>query len=310
MSNYPFTPWHSLAAYGKQLLQPDGTLFFYDCNGSNEQKSVPVLVFIHGLGDEADSWRHVIPQLNARGYRCIAPDLPGFGRSVWQGKISVSRHAQAVIQVMTECGINRPAVLIGSSMGGGIAEQIAFLRPDLVQSLILVSGCFPIHKSTTRGLLLLGLPFVARHWYRGFRKNHEAAKKSLYGYYHNLDAMSDEDKTFLRERVVARVESDNQERGYITSARSIISTFIFAKAALSRKLKNFKGKITLLWGEHDRVIPVEKTAPFRALRPDAELITIPNAGHLPHQEEPEKTAETIMKAILAYCVKSPAAYKG
>ena len=295
-----FNSWPSIAACGNTLSLLGGKIFFYDSwrglhspkQEPDEQK--PVLVFVHGLGDEADTWRHILPILSEKGYRCIAPDLPGFGRSQWRGRISISRHANAVIRLMTECGVSRPAVLIGSSMGCGVAEVVAFRRPDLVQAVILIDGCFPLHGSVSKGLLLLGLPFIGKRWYRSFRKNHEAAWKSLYPYYHGLDAMSDDDKKFLRERVIARVESGNQERGYFASLRNITVNFMFGRASFSRKLKKIKGKLLLLWGEHDHIMPVKKTALFRELRPDAQLKTIAGAGHLPHQEKPKETAETVL----------------
>ena len=300
-NKYPFTEWPALSQYGKKITVSGGTIFYYDCNSFSNQ----TLVLIHGLGDEADTWRHVIPLLTARGYRCIAIDLPGFGRSEWRGKIDVKCHANAVVKVMTECGIGAPAengvvkhaVLIGSSMGGCIAEYAAFMRPDLTQFLILIGGCVPVKGKTNPGMLLMGLPFLGRIWYRGFRKNHEGAWKSLYPYYHDLDAMSDEDKTFIRGRVIARVESDNQERGYFLSMRSMISTFFFAKGSSAKKIKMFNGKVTLIWGEHDHVMPVETTAVIRKLRLDAPLKIVADAGHLPHQEKPAESAEVILSLL-------------
>ena len=289
--------WPPLASFGKVLPMPGGQLFFYDCKGSTAQESAaekPTLVFIHGLGDEADTWRHIIPLFCEKGYRCIAPDLPGFGRSLWRRRNGVSCHANAALRLIGECSVDGPVVLIGSSMGCGVAELAAFRRPDLVQAMILLDGCFPVPGGVSKGMFLLGLPFFGRRWYRGFRTNHEAAWKSLYAYYRDLDAMSGEDKNFLRERVIARVESGNQERGYFASLRSINAAFMFDRASFSRKIKKFKGKLLLLWGEHDRVMPVEKAAPFRELRPDAVLKTIAGAGHLPHQEKPAETVEAIL----------------
>ena len=264
----------------------------------------PVLVFIHGLGDEADTWRHIIPIMGAKGYRCIAPDLYGFGRShlatkfpaQCRGRISLTRHAKTVIQLMAQSGINadRPAVLIGSSMGCGIAQLIAAKKPELVQAMVLIDGCFPSSGKVNKGLLFLCLPVIGKRWYRSFRKNHEAAWKSLYPYYYNIETMSEEDKQFLRKRVIARVESENQVHGYFASLRSMVAALLFSKKSLSRRIKQFSGKLLLVWGEHDHIMPVENTAVFRALQPGAILKNIADAGHLPHQEKPQETAEAIL----------------
>jgi pimeloyl-ACP methyl ester carboxylesterase len=288
---YEMTPWRGLTQYSNEMVSSGGNLFYYQNKNADAKK--PTLVFIHGLGDEADTWRHILPALINEGYNCIAPDLPGFGRSIWRGKISVSCHANTIIDLLDKRGVREPVVLIGSSMGGGIAELIAFKRPDLVKALFLIDGSFPLTMSVNPELLFAGLPFIGKNWYRGFQSNHEGAWKSLYAYYGNLDAMSDEDKQFLRDRVIARVHSDNQERGYFASLRSNNAVFMFQRRYYSRRVKNFKGKILLAWGEKDRVVSVNNTASFTKLRPDAEIKIIPGAGHLPHQENPGE----IIKAL-------------
>ena len=273
---------------------PGGELFYYD-SGDN---SKPVMVLIHGLADEADTWRHVFPLLVQAGYRVIAPDLPGFGRSLWKGRISVGNHCAAVIRLVTTIGAastEKPAVFAGSSLGAGIAELAAATHPGLVKALILIDGCFPFAGSVNRGLFLLG--FSGKGWYRAFRSNHEAAWKSLYPYYGDLDAMSGEDRAFLRERVIARVTSANQERGYFATLRSMNAFFLFGTRALVRKIPSFPARILVLWGEKDVVFPQEKTAVFRGLCPAADFCTIPGAGHLPHQEKPGETAAKMLQFL-------------
>ncbi|MDR0473939.1 MAG: alpha/beta hydrolase [Treponema sp.] len=297
----PMKPWPVLAGLGKTLSLPGGKLFFYDTAGLGQAASnAPSLILIHGLGDEADSWRHLIPLLSGTGRRILAPDLPGFGRSEWKGKIGIKAHAQAVLGLMREAGAaspSNPAILVGCSMGAIIAQAAAYQRPDLVKELILIDGCFPLSRLIDKGMLLMGLPFLGRAWYRGFRKNHEGAWKSLFPYYRDLDAMSAEDKDFLRGRVIARVESASQERAYFASLRSLNNLALFGRLGFSRRIKNFPGKIHLLWGEADRVIPAAQNSAFRSLRPDAGFQQIPNAGHLPQQEAPGETVQAILRIM-------------
>jgi len=291
--------WPSLAPYGKYFYIPGGELFYYDTI-SDDATGKPAIVLIHGLGDEADTWRHVFPLLAAAGYRVIAPDLPGFGRSVWKGRINMHCHCNAILRLITMAGIanpGSPAVLAGSSLGAAVCEIAACARPDLAKALILIDGCFPIENKIDKGLLPLMLPSVGRKWYRSFRKNHETAWKSLYPYYADLDAMSGEDREFLRERVIARVESENQERGYLSTLGSMNVFFVFNGRRISRKIKTYKGKTAILWGEKDRILPLEKAALFRGIRPDAEMTLIPGAGHLPHQEKYEETAAQMLRFL-------------
>ena len=276
-----------------------GELFYYDSESDNNINK-KTIVLIHGLGDEADTWRHIFPLLTGAGYRVIAPDLPGFGRSNWKGRINMRRHCIAVMQSMTADGAvdaECPAVLVGSSLGAGIAEMIASQRPDLVKDLILIDGCLPFTRRGSSGLFLLGVPFIGTGWYRSFRSDHEAAWKSLYPYYGDLNGMSAADKDFLRERVIARVESVNQERGYFATLRSMNTFPLFGERILTREIKTFAGKIAILWGEKDRVFPPKRAAIFRDLRPDARFTFINGAGHLPHQEKPDATAAEIIRFL-------------
>jgi pimeloyl-ACP methyl ester carboxylesterase len=322
----PFKIWSALAAYGKFLTGPGGeVLFYYDVpakaatgspgaspgTGVGNSPETPAILLIHGLGDEADSWRHIIPRLSAAGHWVLALDLPGFGRSRAPGRISLEGHIAAILRLLKETGAAgpaHPAILGGTSMGAIIAEGAAFGRPDLVKGLILLDGCFPSGQSSSEdsvsnlspAMILTFLPFGKkneRRAYRAFRKNHEGAYLSLDSYYADLEALDEEDRHFLRERVIARVESPTQERAYFASLHSLMGAYVFKASSYIRKLKAWPGRILLLWGEQDRTLPQDTTKRFRELRPDAEFVLIGGAGHLPHQERPVETAEAMLAFI-------------
>jgi pimeloyl-ACP methyl ester carboxylesterase len=258
-----------------------------------------MLVMIHGLGDEADSWSRLFPLLADEGYRVLAPDLPGFGRSVRKGRISIANHAKAIPALLEACGAVKeyPAVLCGSSMGAVVAGAAACARPDLSGALILLDGCFPMAGKFDPGMVLMALPFIGKKWYRAFRHDPEGAWKSLYPFYNKLDAMTAADKNFLRERVMARVESASQERAYFASLRSLMGLGLFGGRSFSRRIQNYPGKILVLWGAEDKIFKPEATRDFLALRPDAVFKTIAGGGHLVHQEKPKETAAAILEFI-------------
>jgi len=296
--------WPALAACGKRVAMPGGELFYYDSAAGSElgkpgAGGKPTVVLIHGLGDEADTWRHVFPKLVAAGYRVLAPDLPGFGRSSWKGGIGIGVHRKAVARLMELAGVSPDAgaVLVGSSLGAGIAELVAGDQPELVRGIVLVAGCFPFDNGFNKKFLLAALPFVGKKWYRGFRKNHGAAWRSLYSYYADLDSMDEADKSFLRERVIARVESPNQERGYLSTIRSMNGFLLFGSSSTARMMKSFPGRILILCGELDAVFPAENARLFRSLRPDAGFAVIAGAGHLPHQEKPEASCAELLRFL-------------
>jgi pimeloyl-ACP methyl ester carboxylesterase len=97
------------------------------------------LVFIHGLGACWQTWLEQLPRF-ARTHRCIAMDLPGFGRSEMpRDAISMEMYGELLSEMLVDLGIER-ATVIGNSMGGFIGCELAIKRPEVVERLVLVSA--------------------------------------------------------------------------------------------------------------------------------------------------------------------------
>lgn len=288
-------PWPALAPLGR-VLRPRSdkeALFYYDTQTAapSPEGAKPTIILIHGLGDDADSWRRLIPLLSGT-FRVLAPDLPGFGRSASPGRAGIKRHTAAILALLAETG---PAILAGNSMGALVAEEAAIARPDMVRGLVLLDGCIPTAAGLNPGLLLMALPFVGKKWFRAFRNDHEGAWRSLFGYYADIMSLPEADRQFLRERVIARVESSSQERAHFDSLRSLILCNALHRGRFTRFLPQFSGKILIIWGAEDAVLSPESSRLIRKLRPDAAFSLIPGAGHLPHQEKPGETASVILQ---------------
>ncbi|HET7060155.1 MAG TPA: alpha/beta hydrolase [Candidatus Saccharimonadales bacterium] len=97
------------------------------------------VVLLHGIGRTGQTWQHVTELLAARPYRLVAFDLLGFGASPkpdWPA-YDIDDHVRAVIASIDKLRLDRPAVLVGHSMGCLVAVRLARLRPDLVRHLVL-----------------------------------------------------------------------------------------------------------------------------------------------------------------------------
>jgi pimeloyl-ACP methyl ester carboxylesterase len=202
-----------------------------------------------------------------------------------------------VIRLVEAASPGGPAALVGSSMGALVAEEAAIARPDLIGNLILMDGCFPSSRKPGGGFHLLALPFIGQRWYRSYRKDPEAAYGSLTGYYADLAGMAEEDRHFLRERVMDRVNSETQERAYFASLRSLIWTYGTRGGFLSRGIGAFGGRVLIIWGEQDKTLPPDSADRLRELCPHAAFVSIPGAGHLPQQDKPRETAGAILRGL-------------
>jgi pimeloyl-ACP methyl ester carboxylesterase len=105
-------------------------------------------VFVHGLGDDHGLWRHVVPAIG-RDRETIALDMPGHGGS---GPIPdgapIDWFADEILGLVDELRLVRP-VLVGLSMGGGIAQYAAIAAPGQLAGLVLVSTS-PVFLDATR----------------------------------------------------------------------------------------------------------------------------------------------------------------
>jgi len=98
----------------------------------------PAVLFIHGFPLSGAMWDPVVLGLETR-YRCIVPDLRGFGRSDPAGAASMGDHAADLAVVLDDLGEKQPVVVVGMSMGGYVAFELVRRAPDRVRALVLVS---------------------------------------------------------------------------------------------------------------------------------------------------------------------------
>jgi pimeloyl-ACP methyl ester carboxylesterase len=280
-----FAPHPALETFARRL-EPDG-LFFYDAGPNANSVAGSVVVLIHGNGDEADSWRHVMPAL-AEQHRVIAPDLPGFGRSRPLGQGNLHDLAAGVLRIL-ESEHLKSVHLVGSSMGAVVAGLVA--QHLQASSLTLCGGSASSLglSEPSEGVKALLEPGVGEAYYTGLRDaGIDAAYDTLKPYYANLEGLSESDRQFLRDRVWARVWSDSQRAAFFAGLRSLFDPNLILNTINLEPLRTL-----LLWGKHDQIVPLEAAHQLHAALPNSKLEVISEAGHLPHQERPEAFVDTL-----------------
>lgn len=151
-------PFPGLERWSRRAQLPGRgiAIHYYDTtDGEQTPGSAAPVVLLHGLGDEADTWRHVLPGIATR--RAIAPDLPGFGRSD-QGKLpyTIPFFADTLLELIDHLALPE-LVLVGHSTGAVIAQEFALRYLQHVQRLVLIGGSLVAGESKPDSSLLMFL---------------------------------------------------------------------------------------------------------------------------------------------------------
>jgi pimeloyl-ACP methyl ester carboxylesterase len=272
-----------LAPYARTIALPDGTRLH--CYIAGNPSASPLLL-LHGLGDEADTWRYLIAPLAER-YWVIAPDLPGFARSdkprVDYTPVFFTRSVLALMDVLL---IER-AHCVGHSLGALIAQRLILARPQRVLSLTLIAGGLPIARRRPPPALFAFLtPGLGEAAYFSLRRSQDAAYETLRPYYYDVDALPETERVFLRERVWERIFNPGQQRAFLSTLRWLAVEQASRAEEHAQRLATATTPTSLIWGENDQIQPVAVAKALVAHLPLSQLRTIAECGHNPQHERP------------------------
>ncbi|MDF1520210.1 MAG: alpha/beta hydrolase [Brevefilum sp.] len=288
----PMEAWPAIKSLGKKVFLKKNqlNLFYYEAGIGNLNH----MLMIHGLGDEADTWRHVINPL-ARDHHVLAVDLPGFGRS---DKIDREYSPQFFIDTLHEfltiLDIKK-AFLMGSSLGGMLAQGYAVEHPEQIAGLILVGGSLIQEEaSIDLSLKLMQIPLLGKWLYTRLRKNPGGAFDSMRNVYHDLDAMPQKDKDFLYKRVNQRVWSDGQRHAYFSTLRAMTKWVKKSQKGLAEKLSLHNFPTLIIRGEFDALFSENYADSLIQAQANAAKVVVQESGHLPHQETPTAFLDAVL----------------
>lgn len=257
----------------------------------------PPLILLHGIGRSLEDWSAVLPRLSAR-YRVLALDIPGFGFSERRpGPVSVASLALGVLETVDALGEHRPAHLIGNSLGGAIALQMQTLAPDRTASLILADSA-GFGSQVAMILRLIGAPVVGRLL---------TARTTAFS------ARQSERATYADPRQVTRARIEHALAiAAQPGAGAMMHDTAHALTSLSgvrpewrqtllQSVAQHRRPTLAIWGERDRILPMNHLYSVRQHLPHAELCVIDGVGHMPQIEAPIQflaKAEAFLAAVL------------
>ncbi|RMF57502.1 MAG: alpha/beta hydrolase [Calditrichaeota bacterium] len=274
----------------KYLQLDDTTRIAYVDEGSGEK----TLVFVHGLGSYLPAWKKNIAGLRNQ-FRCIALDLPGYGKSS-KGvyPFSMSYYAEVVHRFLQELNLTN-VIVVGHSMGGQIAMTLALLYPDEVEKLVLIAPAglerfsegekkWFMQVMTVDGVRLTPVQQIRKNFYLNF---------------YNFPADAE---FMIRDRIALRGARDFEKYCYAV----VKSVEGMLKEPVYDYLEEIQSPTLIIFGENDNLIPNPYLHGGRSRDigrigdekiPNSTLKLIPNSGHFVHYESAEEVNRVIEEFV-------------
>jgi pimeloyl-ACP methyl ester carboxylesterase len=243
---------------------------FLDVRGTRVQLFMdgdgPPVLFLHGAG--GGGWSPGLALLACR-YRVYAPTHPGFGasdlREEWDTMEDYVFHYLDLLDTLGLAKVH----LLGQSLGGWMAAEFAVAHDHRLHSLVLLSAAgLHVPEAPMADLFLLPPEELLRLMWADPRRAPEPPPPSL-------------------ELMIT------QARQRATVARLAWNPY-FHNPKLPARLGRIRVPTLVVWGENDGLIPPAHGARYRELIPGAELVLIPDCGHIALREQPERAAAAIL----------------
>ena len=257
----------------------------------------PVLVLMHGGLASLHTWEGWVKALG-QDYRIISMDLPAHGLT---GRIPGDDYnhlsmAKFVKELVGELGVDS-FVVAGNSMGGGVALTYTLEYPDDVKATVLIAsgGVVPEEGFATTAIT----PDINEEPPSGdiglLEKiganlmSPSLVRDGLTFVYYNDDLITDQ----LVEQYANLLRHNGNRHALMVSARDGGEKFL----DLEHRLHEVKVPVLLMHGRHDDLVKMNVAEIFQAGLPYSELVVYENSGHIPMEEEPEKTATDLVKFL-------------
>lgn len=226
------------------------------------------LVLLHGLGGSIESWANNIEYLSKK-FRVFSLDLPGFGQSDKPDiNYRMAFYRDFFVNFLKQLNLSRVSI-VGSSLGGHIACEVAIAMPDLVDRLVLVSPAGALPRS------FKGSPALKRYLKVTTARSVDEVRKALFA----VDKKP-VDESHART-VFQRFSEPNAREAFLSALRGSGTA-----PRLSARLDKISSPTLLIWGKEDIMIPARFAEPFLRMK-NCRVLMLEHCGHRVHAEKPE-----------------------
>lgn len=245
----------------------------------------PAILLIHGIAGSSTTWKSVMPALAER-YTVIAPDLLGHGRSAKpRGDYSLGAYASGIRDLLMVLDHER-VTLVGHSLGGGVAMQFAYQFPEWAERLVLVASgglgkeVSPLLKAVTLPAAEYVLPVLLHPRLRELAEWPGRAA-------HRLGWRPGDSLTEVWRSYTTLTDRQGQH-AFVHTVRSVIDLAGQRVSAHDRLYLAEAVPTLIVWGDADRIIPVDHAYRAAEAIPGARLEIIEGAGHFLPWTSPER----------------------
>lgn len=279
-----------------EVLQVGGLRIHHTTGGRGRP-----LLMIHGLGSSGYmEWRRNLAHL-ARSHRVLAPDLPGFGRSdkPASARYGIAYFARVLRRYLDTVGV-RSAAVVGTSLGGRVAIELALTAAPRVQRLVLVNALGLGRPRLQVAYPLLALPRVGEAAMRvaglALSRAPDSLIRRFAGRYAGGEAAAASDAQYLSD-MREMYSSAGYPSAYLATVRSLATPrTLLGWSGMAGRLRRTGIPLLLIWGARDPLFPLEHARRTHAAVPGSGLAVIEGAGHTPQAERPDE----FNRALLAF----------
>jgi pimeloyl-ACP methyl ester carboxylesterase len=249
----------------------------------------PVLVLLHGLASDSETWDRAIVPLAQAGLHVIAVDLLGHGQSDKPNRsYLLDDFADSLRAFLDELGI-KTATIAGHSLGGAIAVYFGGRHPRYIERLVLVAAG-GLGREVHPVLRAAALPIAPRLL-------NVAAHRSLHRFYghprlHRALRLTPDNLINLR-RAARALGSAEGRVAFFAALRGVIEPSGQRGSFLDMGTLAAHVPTLLVWNEQDPVIPVAHARAANAQLPRSRLVVFPGGGHEPHRRQAVRFAEAV-----------------
>lgn len=250
----------------------------------------PAVLFLHGMAGSSRTWREVLPTI-AKTHKVIAPDLVGHGESAKpMGDYSLGAYASGLRDLLGILDVPRVTV-VGQSLGGGVALQLAYQHPELVDRLVLVAAG-GLGREVSWLLRMLTLPGAELTMPLLFPSVARDVGNRIWDIMRRLGlANPHAEEMWMAYESLTGVEN---RQAFLKTLRSVVEPGGQSVSALDRLYLAALMPTMIVWGDDDPIIPVDHGYRAHELIPGSRLEIIEGVGHFPHVECPEKFCELLL----------------